>query len=68
LLTTTAGFFLLIAKFFCFMTNVIGREECSTARWIDACKIDEAGKIAHNFFVLTFVTATGFMATENLFS
>jgi hypothetical protein len=34
---------------FLFMTDVIGREECSTAHWIDACKIDEAGKIAHNF-------------------
>jgi hypothetical protein len=39
------------------MTNVIGREECSMAHWIDACKIHEAGKIAHNFYILNFVTA-----------
>jgi hypothetical protein len=42
-------FFLFIYKFFLFMTDVIGREECSTAHWIDTCKIDEAGKIANNF-------------------
>jgi hypothetical protein len=42
-------FFLFIYKFFLFMTDVIGREECSTAHGIDACKIDEAGKITHNF-------------------
>jgi hypothetical protein len=27
-------FLFTIDKFFCFMTNVIGREECSTAHWI----------------------------------
>jgi hypothetical protein len=42
-------FFLFIYNFFWFMTDVIGREECSTAHWVDACKIDEAGKITHNF-------------------